>query len=304
MVDGCPICKESASKVVYDHLQISDACIVKCGHCAHIYTMRQQGDPENLYADHVYEVVENRDSIFDKILSWEYGKVIKKIEHLKKRKGILLDFGSGKGKLADLAQKQSWKVKCVETAVARAEYAKKIYGLDVDTRFYSSGRLFAGEFDAITLFHVLEHLSNPQDLLTELVKHNLSKDGLVVIEVPNINSLQAYIAGSKWIHLDASHHKSHFTDSQIKRLAERSGLTCRKTTSFSFHLGVLGMTDAFLKLFGYRQNIIYQLKKKKSFGLRLAIFALLPLTITVEFCSSLVNRGGVIRKYFVLSRQN
>lgn len=305
MTSGCPICKEDNYTVIYDRLQIAAALIVKCDHCSNIYTLQDNAEinTADLYASKEYQVVENRNSIFDKILSWEYGRVIKKIDHFKKNKGSLLDFGSGKGKFASLAKKNGWQVKCVETAEARADYATKIYGLDVDTRYYSGGKLFADEFDVITLFHVLEHLPDPQNLLDELISHNLAKDGLVIIEVPNINSLQARLAGSKWIHLDASRHKSHFTHLQVKQLAARSGLTCRHTSFFSFHLGVLGMTDTFLKLLGYKKNIIYELKSKKSIGLRLAIFLLLPFAITLEFIAALFNRGGVVREYFILPRK-
>jgi len=304
MSTECPICKEGNATVVYDQLQVVDVHIVKCDHCSHIYTIQENEDADfESYTDEVYEVVENRNSIFDKILTWEYGKVIRKIAHITKSKGVLLDFGSGKGKFADLAQKQRWRVKCIETATARADYAKKVYGLEVDTRSYSGGKLFEKNFDVLTLFHVLEHLPDPQYLLTELVKHNLANGGLVVIEVPNFNSWQARISGKRWIHLDASHHKSHFTHLQLNQLAERAGLVCYKSTFFSFHLGVLGMTDTFLKLFGYRRNIIYELKNKKSAGLRTAIFLLLPISILLESVAALFKRGGVIRKYFVLSQK-
>ena len=205
MTSGCPICKKDNYTIIYDHLQIAAGLIVKCDHCSNIYTIQNNAgiNSAELYTSNEYKVVENRNSIFDKILNWEYGRVIKKIGRFKRTKGSLLDFGSGKGKFASLAKKDGWQVRCVETAAGRAEYAKNIYGLDVDTRYYSGGKLFADEFDVITLFHVLEHLPDPQNLLDELIDHNLAKDGLVVIEVPNINSLQARLAGSRWIHLDA-----------------------------------------------------------------------------------------------------
>lgn len=301
MMPQCPICKNDNSTIVYDQLQAITALIVKCDHCQHIYTVqKRQFTNEELYADEVYGVVENRNSIFDKILNWEYGRVIRTIDDIKRQKGQLLDFGSGKGKFASLARTRGWRVKCIETAAARADYAKNVYGLDVNTQYYTSGKLFAGGFDVLTCFHVLEHLPDPQSLLIELIQHNLAKDGLVVIEVPNIRSVQSLLAGRRWMHLDAQRHISHFTPAQLEKLARKTGLVCRQTSFFSFHLGVLGMTDAFLKLFGYRQNIIYQLKNKKSLALRAAIFILLPLAVVLEFSSAVFKRGGVVRKYFVM----
>ena len=300
MIPECPICKEDNYTVIYDRLQVPAIHVVKCNHCSHIYTLQNdETEIEGLYTNDVYQVVENRHTVFDKILSWEYGRVIDKINGLKVEKGSLLDFGCGKGKFANLAQRKGWQVKCIETAEARADYAKKVYGLDVDTHSYTGGKVFTDEFDVLTLFHVLEHLPDPQNLLSELIKHNLAKDGLVVIEVPNFRSLQAYIARSKWIHLDVSRHKSHFTQSQIEQVALKSGLVPQKTTFFSFHLGVLGMTDALMKMFGYRRNLIYELKNKKTIGLTLGIAALLPFSFLLEAGAAVAGYGGVIRKYFI-----
>jgi 2-polyprenyl-3-methyl-5-hydroxy-6-metoxy-1,4-benzoquinol methylase len=60
---------------------------------------------------------------------------------------------------------------------------------------YHGGLVDGGLFDAITLFHVLEHLRNPKAVMEELVKSNLKDGGLLVIEVPNFGSLQSKIAG-------------------------------------------------------------------------------------------------------------
>jgi 2-polyprenyl-3-methyl-5-hydroxy-6-metoxy-1,4-benzoquinol methylase len=302
---ACPICKTVHATVIYDQLAAGAVHIVQCDHCSHIYTLQKEPcNQDELYADEVYEVVENRHSVFDKILNWEYGRVIKKIDGLKKEKGSLLDFGSGKGKFANLAQVQGWSVRCIETAPARADYAREVYGLDVDTQSYSGGKLFTREFDVLTFFHVVEHLSDPQDLLNELIKHNLAKGGLVVIEVPNIKSWQASLAGRRWMHLDIQRHISHFSSEQLEKIALKSGLVCKKTSYFSFHLGVLGMTDTVLKLLGYRRNIIYDLKNKRSIGLKMAIFFLLPFTTIFEFSSSMISRGGVIRKYFIFPQKS
>jgi len=72
-----------------------------------------------------------------------------------------------------------------------------------------------------------------------------------------------------------------------------------KTTSFSFHLGVLGMVDSLLKRLGYRKNIIYELKNKKSKTLILMIALLLPLAFIIERLASLFRKGGIIRIYLV-----
>ena len=297
---GCPLCNTETKTIVYDQLQLAGAFIVKCDQCTHIYTLQNnQIETDELYSTEVYKIVENRHSLFDKILNWEYGKVVKTINRLKPQKGFLLDFGCGKGKFGSIAKSKGWQVKCIETALERALYAKNIYGLDVDTRPYLTGKLFTNDFDVLTLFHVLEHLPAPKTSLTELIKHNLKKDALVVIEVPNINSWQSAIAGKNWMHLDVSHHFHHFTTLNLERFASELQLQTIKTSSFSMHLGVLGMIDSFLKLAGYKKNIIYELKNKKNIYSMIVISLLLPFAFLLEVLAAAAGRGGILRKYFI-----
>ena len=63
-------------------------------------------------------------------------------------------------------------------------FGKKELGIDVDAKAFSE---FKSElkFDAITMFHVLEHLENPISTLEHLSSF-LKPDGFLIIEVPNI----------------------------------------------------------------------------------------------------------------------
>jgi 2-polyprenyl-3-methyl-5-hydroxy-6-metoxy-1,4-benzoquinol methylase len=296
---SCPLCGSGQYDIVYEKLAyFPDADIVKCRQCGHLYTLIiKEVDTRDLYSDAVYKVVENRDSIYDRILNREYRGVIRQINSFNREKGKLLDFGSGKGKFGMLAKEDGWEVRCVETSPERAAYAKEVYGLEVSTVFYEGGAIFPFRFDVLTLFHVLEHLPGPEVLLRELIAANVEKGGLVVFEVPNIKSLQSRIAKDKWIHLDVPRHIHHFSPERLEQFLRQLGLKPLKTTYFSFHLGVLGMVDTLLKLFGYRNNIIYELKNKKNKRLLLKVALLLPIAILLESVASGLRRGAVIRMY-------
>src|SRR5258707_10465414 len=133
MTSYCPLCGEKEYTVLYKTLrQYPGAAIVKCSNCLHVYTLlNHEPDNDKLYKDDVYEVVENRHSIFDRVLNWEYCRILKKIQSIKSPKGSLLDFGCGKGKFGSIVKNKGWQVKCVETAIERAVYAQYIYGLEV-----------------------------------------------------------------------------------------------------------------------------------------------------------------------------
>jgi predicted Zn finger-like uncharacterized protein len=299
MTTNCPLCHSPQYTVVYASLPgCPDASIVKCDHCGHVYTFLPKDTISNdLYSDEVYKVVENRRSIYDRIIGREYRKVLKVADRLKERKGDLLDFGSGKGKFGMLAVDDGWTVKCVETSPERAAYAREAYGLEVNTDFFAGGSIFGIRFDALTLFHVLEHLPSPGDLLKELINGNVKKGGLVIIEVPNWSSWQCVIAGDRWIHLDVPRHVHHFTPTRLERFLRETGLRTAKKSYFSFHLGVLGMVDSLLKRFGYSKNIIYELKNKKSKSLLVKIVLLLPIALVLESIAAWIGKGGVVRMY-------
>ena len=114
----------------------------------------------------------------------------------------LLDFGFGKGQFLLAAKEQGWVGLGVETAMDRANFARDLYQVDVIDTFYEGGAVTEDRFDLITLNHVLEHLPEPEPILGELVRSNLEPGGLVMIEVPRLNSWQSMIAGSAWVHLD------------------------------------------------------------------------------------------------------
>jgi len=211
----------------------------------------------------------------------------------------LLDFGGGKGKFGFLAQNNGWLVRCVETSPERAAYAKSVYGLQVSTEVFTEGQIFESRFKLISLLHVLEHLQDPISLLDELTRANLEESGILLIEVPNIMSWQASLAGNQWMHLDMPRHISHFSTKKLSDAMARLKFKPLRTSYFSFHLGVLGMVDALLKLLGYKKNIILELKRNENKLKLIPVIFMLPLAIVLEAMASLLGKGGIVRMYLV-----
>lgn len=96
----------------------------------------------------------------------------------------ILDFGCGNGGFLLLARERAKAVAGVELEKALQKYFKE-NKLDV---FPSIGYIERSEqkFDVITMFHVLEHLPNPIEILSSL-KNMLNKKGEIIIEVPHAN---------------------------------------------------------------------------------------------------------------------
>ncbi|MEI7811683.1 MAG: class I SAM-dependent methyltransferase [Ignavibacteria bacterium] len=296
--ETCPLCSSKINLQLYHiYKDSNDILVVLCSNCLHTYTYFEKDiNTECLYKDEVYEVVDNRGSIFDKIIEMECLHIISKLKNKYIKNKSILDFGCGKGKFLSVAKKEGFNVMGIETEINRANFARDIYKINVKNDYYLSGKIRTEPFQIITLFHVLEHLQNPVEILTNLVKDNLDYDGLVIIEVPNISSLQAKIAKELWMHIDVPRHISHFTFKSLAKIAEKSGLIILETEYFSSHLGIIGLVQSLMSKMGYTNNIIQELKHNNR-NLFLGLLLLTPFAILIELIASRFGYGGIIRIY-------
>jgi 2-polyprenyl-3-methyl-5-hydroxy-6-metoxy-1,4-benzoquinol methylase len=252
-------------------------------------------DPKGLYSDEVYQVVDNRGSIFEKIILKEAAAVLVRAKSLIDTGGKrLLDFGCGKGQFLKQAKAMGWSAVGVETSPERADFARYHYGIEVYGELYTRGPIASGSFDFIALNHVLEHLPEPIALLGELLESNLTPGGVAMIEVPRLDSWQSRVAGGHWMHLDIPKHLSHWTEKRLRVALDGLGYKVVARRRFSFHLGVLGMLQALGSRVGYKDNIIVGLKRRRPIGLLLFVACLTPLALALEVLGTLCNRSGII----------
>jgi SAM-dependent methyltransferase len=272
---------------------------IACSSCKISWTYLPEAiDAAALYRDEVYAVVDNRKSIFEKIIFSESRAILKQAKKLLPKARRLLDFGSGKGQFLAVAKSLGWQGVGIETEAARGEFAREKYGVDVQISSYENGLVGESPVDLISLNHVLEHLPEPMPLLRELLEHNLIQGGLLYVEVPRADSWQAQIAGDAWMHWDIPKHLSHWTEPVLTAQLEGLGFSKVGERSFSIHLGVLGMLQALLSRVGYHENLVLRLKTKKSLGLIGVIVAFLPLAWTLERFSSWKGKSGICGVYY------
>jgi 2-polyprenyl-3-methyl-5-hydroxy-6-metoxy-1,4-benzoquinol methylase len=78
-------------------------------------------------------------------------------------------------------------------------------------------QLAAGSFDAITMWHVLEHV-HQLDAYMQQLKALLKADGKLLIAVPNYTSVDARVFGPKWAAYDVPRHLYHFSPASMRHL--------------------------------------------------------------------------------------
>jgi len=136
--------------------------------------------------------------------------------------GTLLDAGTGIGSFVNEMKQHGWQATGLEPDADARKVAKEQYGLELaDTeQFY---QLPAGHFDAITLWHVLEHVHYLQNYIQQL-KNLLKDNGKLFIAVPNYTSTDAKLYNEYWAAYDVPRHLYHFSPRSMQILMERNGL--------------------------------------------------------------------------------
>jgi SAM-dependent methyltransferase len=90
-----------------------------------------------------------------------------------------------------------------------------------------------GSFDLITMFHVLEHLSDPPAYV-RAARRLLASGGKLVVQTPNFDSWQCRVCGPRWIGLDAPRHLFDFRLADLRRLLEAGGFRILRVKHFSW----------------------------------------------------------------------
>lgn len=149
------------------------------------------------------------------------------------RSGLdLLDVGCGSGALLGLMKKRGYRVMGVDFSSEAAAVAQDENGVQVVVGSLHDAALPEASFDIVTLFHVMEHVTNPRDILQEVVRI-LRPGAAVVLQVPNIDSWQFRIFGAKWYGLDIPRHVIDYSSDAILRLLSETGFAVNRIRHFN-----------------------------------------------------------------------
>ncbi len=138
------------------------------------------------------------------------------------RSGSLLDIGAGTGTFVHEMEQSGWQAIGLEPDAGARQTGQSLYHIELSdiSRFYS---LPDDSYDAITLWHVLEHVHDLHGYLSKL-NSLLKKNGRLFIAVPNYTSSDAAAYKENWAAYDVPRHLYHFSPEAMKALAEKHGL--------------------------------------------------------------------------------
>lgn len=228
-IKTCPICE---SENLVDHLKIKDYflsqesfSIQKCQHCGFLLTnprpakenigvyyksenyISHSNKKQGLFAG-LYQLARKRN------LSSKY-KIISK----QAKTGRALDIGAGTGHFLNYLENKGWKAQGIEPDEEAASFARNNFNLQIDSE-KKIAEFKNDSFDLITMWHVLEHVHNLNERMSELARL-IKPQGLVILALPNPESYDANYYVKYWAAYDVPRHLYHFRKRDIKKLAEK-----------------------------------------------------------------------------------
>lgn len=168
--------------------------VVRCRQCGLRYSSPRPNE-ERLNAE--YHQVE--DPMYERELEGRlttFRRNLKLVETICKA-GTVLDIGAGMGVFLHLAQLNGWNVNGIEPSRWSAQKAKELYGLQIEVGGYGLAAQIHAELDVVTMWDVIEHLSDPLEAL-QVCNQVLKPGGKLIFSTVDAGSAYARIMGKAW----------------------------------------------------------------------------------------------------------
>jgi len=218
---SCNLCGRNKTKFITtrpDGLKV-----VECLNCglAYLNPRPRGGVIFGLYDENYYQgrtQLKSYDNYIEETLkSLEDGtnagfQIIKRIATYKELKDSrLLDIGCACGAFLVIARSWKAKVEGLEISNFSAEWGRESFGLEIKTGTLETIRYSANSFDLVTMFDLVEHLTDPTSFFRDV--YRITKNGgLICVVTPNYHCKEKY--GKSWIGFNMSLEHIYFFDKE------------------------------------------------------------------------------------------
>ena len=236
MTEVCPVCAGSECRVCIDGSSTSldpemigssrkttaPARILRCTQCGFGFSeLRSSGDQ-------IAEAYRNMDSSLYEAESARRARTaaghLRIVSRYAKPPGEILDVGCASGLFLKAAMDAGWKVTGVEPSEVLARKARALLAGagEISATTLERCAFPPQSFDAITLFDVLEHVPDSRGFLATCAAL-LKPGGWMFLNVPDLDSWEARILGSRWPLL-LPEHLNYFNRNSLRLCAGQAGL--------------------------------------------------------------------------------
>jgi 2-polyprenyl-3-methyl-5-hydroxy-6-metoxy-1,4-benzoquinol methylase len=195
---SCPVCGSEDIHpllTVKDHsVSGEDFVVWQCGSCSLQFTQDAPGEdsiaPYYQSADYISHTNTDRgliNRLYQKIRKRTLDQKAALVMSKTVPRGRILDLGAGIGAFLNTMKEKQWEIAGVEPDAGARQQARHLFGIDLE-QTAALNQFTAASFDAISLWHVLEHVHQLHAYI-ERLKTLLKPEGKLFIAVPNYQSL-------------------------------------------------------------------------------------------------------------------
>lgn len=281
---SCKLCDSFNTKKIFNASNIHGRHVLdledkfeisKCNNCEVIFIINILIDPEyySKYYPQNYYNNELSNCVINYLVNLMYKlsvkiterQILENLQLNKKTKLKILDIGCGSGRFL--------------TSISNDRFDK--YGIEINPEGYKicigkKLKVYNQElkdinfednvFDIITLWHVIEHLDKPKEIMVSM-QRILKKDGIIVISTPNTDSLGFKYGRNMWFHLDAPRHLILYNRKSLEYLLNRTGFKViqEKNIFYDFPLDLFwSIRRRWMKYFIYPLYPIFKFLERES----------------------------------------
>jgi SAM-dependent methyltransferase len=157
--------------------------------------------------------------------------------------GPVLDVGCGGGLFLRLLKERGFAVAGLDFSVDAASVAWHAQGVPAVCADLTHAPLADCSCAGVSMYHVVEHLSNPAAFL-DAVHRILKPDGRLIVQVPNAASWQFLLLGENWSGADIPRHLIDFRASDLEVLLDTCGFEAVRWKYFSLRDNPAGLATS------------------------------------------------------------
>jgi 2-polyprenyl-3-methyl-5-hydroxy-6-metoxy-1,4-benzoquinol methylase len=229
----CVCCCTPLSGKEKEVLRIFDISYVRCQMCGHVL-VPEQPTPEALRA--VFSESEKHSSTYvdHSALETRISQIVApkvqwcleqfSVTYIGKRPRSVIDVGAGGGHFLAGAARAGLSVDGFELSKASREFAAEVFNIQLRNEDFLSAD--CNRSDLVTFWGLLEYVSDPAPFIAA-ARRTLSKDGLLIVEVPRVDSLSTAVQSIPGAvvarHMDPTSHINGFSDESLMTLLVQGG---------------------------------------------------------------------------------
>lgn len=203
-----------------------------------------------------------------------------------KRKGQVLDVGCSYGFYLKAFKEMGYDVFGIDVSKKSIRFVTEVLQIDAINADFNSYLFKENSFNIVTMIDVVEHFSSPNKIVSKIYQI-LDKNGVLIIQTPNVESLMSKITGNDWFWLLTPEHLFLYSPRSLEILLEKNGFRILEMSTWDDF-------DEFVK------NILWTFRFKDKGKTRYFYYFLYRIMMLMSPLSLIWNRlnlGGEIVVY-------